>query len=105
MKWIDLQTGYMLGAFRDIEEMERAKQQMEAEGREVVCACHRSLVQEQAAQWWVLRSLDSPGRFLDHTFTPPGHSCLTARESLNSAIALLYGRHQAKYQYLIIVKL
>ena len=105
MDWIDLQTGYMVGAYRDTETMERARQQKEAEGREVVCAYHRLEVQEEEAQWWVLRSPDDPARFLDYTFSSPRHSCPTARESLGSAIALLYGRRQEKYQYLVKIKL
>ena len=105
MDWIDLQTGYILGAFRDMEEMVLAKQQIEAEGREVVYAKHRANVQEQDAQWWVLASLDEPERFLDYTFSSLRHSCRTAGESLDSAIALLYGRRQVKHRCLVIVKL
>ena len=105
MDWIDLQAGYILGAFRDKESMKRAKQQMEAESREVVCAKHRSQVQEQAAQWWVLASPDSPGRFLDYSFSPPGHSCRTAGESLDTAVKLLLKPGKAGCEYLVIAKL
>lgn len=78
---------------------------MEAEGREVVCACHRSRMQAQAAQWWVLASPDNPDRFLDYTFGPAGHSCRTARESLDTAVKLLCAHHSAEYRYLVIARL
>lgn len=57
------------------------------------------------AQWWVLRSLGHPGRFLDYTFDPARRSCLTARESLGTVVKLLYGQCQAQYRYIVVIKL
>jgi hypothetical protein len=105
MNWIDLQTGYMVGAFKNMAEMEEAKRQMEAEGRKVVYAQHRLEVQECDAQWWVLKSLDNPDRFLNYTFSPARRSCLMAKESLDTAVELLYGQAEAAFMYLVIVKL
>ena len=104
MYWVDLQRSYMLGAFRDTAEAERARRRMEAEGREVVCARHRSRVREEAARRWVPRPLDRPDGFLDYTFSHAGGSCPTARESLDTAVELLYQRRQAEYPYIVIVR-
>lgn len=104
MYWVDLQKSYMLGAFRDTAEAERARLQMEAEGREVVCAHHRSRVREEAARRWVLRPLDRPDGFLDYTFNHARGSCPTARESLDTAVELLYQQRQAEYPYIVVVK-
>lgn len=102
--WVDLRRSYMLGAFRDMAEAERARRQVEAEGREVVCALSRTEVKEQAARSWVVSPLDHPDRFLDYTFSHYGGSCRTARESLDTAVELLYQQRQAAYPYIVIVR-
>jgi len=104
MHWVGLQRGYLLGAFRDMAEAQRARRRMEAEGREVVCARHRARVREEAARRWVPRPLDHPEGFPDYTFSRAGGFCRTARESLDTAVELLYQQRQAEYPYIVIVK-
>jgi hypothetical protein len=104
INWVDLRRSYMLGAFRDMAEAERARRQVEAEGKEVVCAQRRTQVREQAARRWVACPLDHPGRFRDYTFSRAGGSCPTAREALDTAVELLYQQRQAAYPYIVIVR-
>jgi hypothetical protein len=105
MNWVGLRQSYLLGAFRGMAESERARRQMEAEGMEVVYAQLRSRVREEAAQSWTSGPLDHPDRFLDYTFRSADGPCRTARESLDSAVALLYQQRQAEYPYIVIVRL
>lgn len=102
MEALELRPGVWLMVFCDYWSMRKAKEHCEKRRRPVLYGWERGQAKEYQIKHWVLRIV--PGRWRNYQESYSKNPCLTAKESLESAIKVLEEKTGIDYTHILVAR-